>query len=563
MAQAWVLGTIPERAGTYFRVETDSVTTVGAVNSVAAVVFQSNWGKLNTVYDLDRTQQNNLRELFGTGDGVNAIRELFKGGVSQVKAVRVGADDGYGMGNWLYASREEVVASWKKRPVPANGELSILIGRLANVNSVVNFVVTTAKGKNLELTTDYTMLTTESADGKTYTKRTIKFTTAGLAKVTADGGKVSVYERFLPPATKLVRLWSRYVGDREFTMTLKTDPVTNMRQFLFYDGNILFDKVEFTKGGDEAKKFVDTVNAQSTKFRARYDAAGILADFAGRKNYPGKNPTANVAAYSKGLDILERHYWNTITHDRNSTTLNTLLPEYIRQVHDSGHMGIAVIAGWSTEKWNDRLNFAKAINDWRVVYLPSGWTDINGTSFNGWKAANRIAGMIASCETHQSLTHATISDALSLLEPKTHYEIVKGIQSGCLMLSLSDDDLVWIDTAITTLISPDSLHDDGWKKIRRVKCRQVLMTRINRTADKLIGKLNNSPDGRATLIAAFNSVVREMVASGDLVEGSRFEEDPRYPPSGDMAYFIGIIRDYDSLEKIFLSFSFSYGQEFD
>lgn len=561
MAQTWTLGEIPTRPGVAYRVERGDVTTVPAVNGVCAVLLSSNWGPLNQVVDIDISQLNNITDIFGNDGREEVLRQALIGGARRLKVVRVGSGGGV-MGNWLYSAVEEIVLHIK-RAVPANGELSVLTGRMALVKNTLKFVVTNMKYKAYELNTDYTLIETKNAANTEYTKRTVKFTEAGLAKVAADGGQVHVYERFKPAAEKLVRLWSRFKGSRAFTMTLKTDPISGKRQFLVYDGTTLFDKIEFAAGGDEAKKFVETINATSTKFHARYDKAGVLADFASRKNYPGIDPTANLAAYSKGMDILEREYWNTIIVDRNGENISSLLVEFVKQCSQTGRLGIAVLGGINSDSWATRKTYAKAINSPYVVYVPSGWKDTSGTGWQGYRAAARIAGMIAGSETHSSLTHATIDGAVDLMEPLSHYEIVRGIESGCLMLSKNDDDQIQIDYAITTLINPDEHHDDGWKKIRRVKCRQALMTRINRTCDRLIGKLNNSPDGRATLVAAMNSVVREMAASGDLVAGSYFEEDSRYPPIADVAYFIGIIRDFDSLERVLISFNFAYGQSFD
>ena len=89
------------------------------------------------------------------------------------------------------------------------------------------------------------------------------------------------------------------------------------------------------------------------------------------------------------------------------------------------------------------------------------------------------------------------------------------------------------------------------------------MTRINRTCDRLIGRLNNDTNGRATLITAMQSIINEMIAEGKLFFGSYVAEDTRYKPAGDKAYFVLYIGDIDSIEKIYLDFNFSYANPFE
>ena len=186
-----------------------------------------------------------------------------------------------------------------------------------------------------------------------------------------------------------------------------------------------------------------------------------------------------------------------------------------------------------------------------------------GTVYDGWRAAARIGGMIAGCESNVSLTHDVISNALELIEPFSNGEIIRAEQKGCLVLSLNADDQVQIDNAINTFITTGTDMDDGWRKVRRVKCRFELMDRINRTHDRLVGFVNNDVNGRATVIAAAQKIVNEMIAENKLVFGSYVEEDPAHPAEGDEAHFLLHILDLDSLEKIYETYIFRFNQSFD
>ena len=585
MVGTWKLGERKVRPGTYFRTEAVGVVTEGAINGIAAMLISSNWGALNKIVDVDQTMMNNLSEWFGTGNGVEAVKEALLGGATTVKVIRVGGDkDAKRPKCWLRAPNvKKTVKKWFAQSgtdtiniyhagyakiikasecasggtvtwkIKFNGKYLSSAGTTTNTEERINNVVHKVK----TITTADYVLTLKAPSGDTaYTVMSLKLTAAGMAKVQAAGGsyKFGVYKTYTLLGKKLARIYGRFVGDREFTCAVRTDLISGFRQFLVYDGDILFDSVRFEPGGDEAKKLVEALNT-NRNFKAVKYAKGKLGDVTGKKITGGANPKINVAAYSAGESVLE-----------NVGRLK-LLCEFVKMSYESGRLGIAVIAGKSSEGWDEdtvnsvaRINFSNALNDWRVVYIPTGWVDVYGVKFEGWRAAARIGGMIAAVETNASLTHIVIQNALELIEPKTHGEITQAEQKGCFMFSLNDDDQIWIDNAITTFTTLDNEHDQGWEKIRRTKCRFELMTRVNRTCEKLVGRLNNDENGRATIITAMNSIINEMIGEGKLFSGSYAHEDPRYTPEGDRAWFVLDIDDIDSMEKLYLTYRFSYGR---
>ena len=565
MAGTWLLGEQKVRPGTYYRVSSGDVTTVGAVNGVAAVIFHSNWGTMNRVVDVSQSDMNNLHSMFGGGEGVQAIKEALLGGATTVKAVRVGTTGtGSAQKAYVYAPNKDYVRK-AQVTIDANGKGSFLTTKMTPVRTYKQSIKVRLNGwyksgKYLIKTTDYKITQTKTAGN--YTKREIQLTASGLAKLGADR-KIRIYEYYTIKGAKLAYIYSRKRGDYGFTCSLQTNLITGKRQMNFYDERGLFDSVTFEAGGNEVQKLKTALDGSAKFYMAKVYGSGVLGNFASRKMTKGTNPTVTVADYSNATDLLERHYWNVLLADSNTTNVRSLLTEYVKQSYETGRLGMAVIGSNATASFDSRLAFATAVNDWRVVYVANSWTDINGTEYSGWKAAARIGGMIAACETNASLTHIVISNATELLNPMTNGEMIQAEEKGCLCLSYNDEGQVWIDNAINTLITLGNDQDEGWKKIRRTKCRFELMTRINRTCDKLIGRLNNDTNGRATLITAMQSIINEMIAEGKLFFGSYVAEDTRYKPAGDRAYFVLYISDIDSIEKVYLDFNFTYANRFE
>jgi hypothetical protein len=219
---------------------------------------------------------------------------------------------------------------------------------------------------------------------------------------------------------------------------------------------------------------------------------------------------------------------------------------------------MAALSEPSTVTLDARITKAASYNNEKIVYVLNGWKDADGAAVEGYLAAARIAGMIAAIRSNESLTHREISDAVSLIESMTNGQIIKAIKSGCLVISKSKTGNVVIEKAINTLVEPAKNQDEGWKKIRRVKARFEMMSRIEITLDRFTGQVNNDNDGRAAIIAAGQAVLDAMVGEGKLFTGASFELDESNPPEGDSAWFVITADDIDSFETGYLSFMFRF-----
>ena len=548
MAGTFLLGERKTRPGVYFRRERRGVTVEGATNGILAVIFQSNWGRLNAVVDVDQTDLNNLDDIFGEGNGVDAIREGLLGGATTVRAIRVGGEDG---------TCAKVILQTPSATTTENGTVTLEVGaenvtRVLEATTNEDSIIVTGTGGALTLGEDYTV-----------TRNDLGVSVVITGVEDGRGSVTITYTRTVTIATtNAVEISAKFPGTKSFTASVRNDLATGKRQFLIYDGTNIFQKVLFEAGGDEAQGLVDAL-ATNRYFTATKIVAGTLADVDQAALTGGTNPTVTTANYTKGTEILERYRWNCIVADTDSTEVRAILNNFVKQSYETGHLGFACIAGKSTEDLETRMAYAASINDEKIVYVLSGWIGNDGTVYDGWRAAARIGGMIAGCESNVSLTHDVISNALELIEPFSNGEIIRAEQKGCLVLSLNADDQVQIDNAINTLITAGTDMDEGWRKIRRTKTRFELMDRINRTHDRLVGFVNNDVNGRATVIAAAQKILNEMIAENKLVFGSYVEEDAGHPPEADSAWFLLHILDLDSLEKIYLTYVFRYGQTFD
>lgn len=359
-----------------------------------------------------------------------------------------------------------------------------------------------------------------------------------------------------------VKITAAYPGAREFSVSIRTNLITDLRECIIYDGTVIFEKVTFEAGNDEATNLITTFNKTSKNFIASAIddevPSGALDTVMQAPMTGGKNPTVTTASYDRATNQLERVKWNCLIVDTDNVAVHALIQSFIELSYETGHFGIGCIAGKSSQDLDARMNLAASYNDEKIAYVLNGWESNSGVIYDGYLAAARIGGMIASFETNSSITHEVIKSALTLTEPLTNSEIIKAIRKGCLVLTFNADDQIWVEAAVNTLVTSDSDMDEGWKKIRRTKCRFELMDRVNSTCDKLIGKINNDTDGRQTVMAAAQKVLNTMAGEKKILASSYVYEDPANPAEGDSAWFKLAIDDIDSMEHIYLTYQFRF-----
>lgn len=91
MSGTYTLGEKKERPGVYHRKENSSITLGTATDGVAAAIIRGNWGPLNEVVNIDKSERDSLSKIFGSsGTAVDVIEQIFAGGATTCIAVRIG-----------------------------------------------------------------------------------------------------------------------------------------------------------------------------------------------------------------------------------------------------------------------------------------------------------------------------------------------------------------------------------------------------------------------------------------------------------------------------------------
>lgn len=363
----------------------------------------------------------------------------------------------------------------------------------------------------------------------------------------------------LTAATGKVKITAKHPGEMPLSVTVRnrlTDK--DRKECIIYTGTTEFEKVYFAVGDNEAANLKNAfANSKNFAVTLEESAKGIVTNVNQTAFSGGKNPTVATANYSNAFSQVEKYFFNTICVDTEDTAVHALLQAFLDRIYETGRFGMGIIAEKDNKDLEERIKAAAGYNGENMIYILNPKVSINSGVLDGYQTAAGIAGIIAATPANQSVTHTVISRYTDLRELLTNTQIVKAEQNGCLVLSKSVDDEVWIDSGINTLVTPADNKDAGWKKIRRVKTRYELLYRANAQADALVGKVDNDTNGRATIIGKVQNIINNMIQEGKLVQGT-VTESTTYTANTDNCYFDIDVIDKDSAEHIYEFFKFRF-----
>ena len=358
-----------------------------------------------------------------------------------------------------------------------------------------------------------------------------------------------------------VKITAKYPGARALNYTVR--PMIGNAAYKvmeIFDGKNALETLTFEAGTTEA----DTLVAAG-KWSKLFDFEKI-STYTGNKELKsvqltaitaGTDPTATSAEYNTAFTLFEPYRINCLCIDTEDTAIVTLLQAYVNQAYEGGKNMFGVVGQKTTKMLVERQSAASAMNDYNMIYVGDGWTEGNDV-YDGYVAAARVAGIVASTPSNQSVTHTKISEASGLSENLKNSDIEDCIKSGMIVFTTSSENEVWIESGVTTLVKPESNDDNGWKKIKRTKVRFELLTRADIACENLVAKVGNDTDGRSTIITAIQGICNAMVQEGKIYDGAVVEIDPDNKPKGDSAWFNITVDDIDTLEKVYLNYNFRF-----
>lgn len=226
----------------------------------------------------------------------------------------------------------------------------------------------------------------------------------------------------------------------------------------------------------------------------------------------------------------------------------TATKAWVESCREEGKHFIYVAGGDSASDADITAGNARSVilKDPYIVNLVTGVVLADGTEVQSADYAPFIAGLIAGTPINKSITYTELPVANVTLRLKNS-QVNTALISGSLVI-IKDGNKVRIEQGITT---DSNAGERG--KIRTTRAKQAVASDIPATArDSYIGKVDNNPNGQASLIGAIKGYL-ELMETDNVLMNPVVTLDPRYKSEGDKVFLAVAYTEVDSMERIFLT----------
>jgi hypothetical protein len=370
----------------------------------------------------------------------------------------------------------------------------------------------------------------------------------------------------------VLKLTTKYPTVRQFNITVRTNLVDNTKyDILLYEGSTFLYMATFSKT-DPVDSAVSAINndPNNSWITATNVAAGNgnLALVSSQPMTGGNEGLAGITStdYVNFLAAAEGQDFNILTLDGISDpAIQTSVASWVERVRSEGKGIICIMGGSVTDDTSSNAvataeSRAYGFNHEGIVCVGTG-AILDGVTYSSAQVASYIAGAIAGQKMSESITYfaTPFSD---VTRRWTKSEMESAVQNGVLLL-VNDGRIVKVLRGMNSLVTLRQGQNNFWKKIRAIRTMDAINDDLSRTAeDNYIGKINNTEEGRLSLIGACKQYMQVLSQSG-VIENTGWDVflDPTYygtsatiTPEPDQVYIKWQARLTDVMEFIFGTF---------
>lgn len=418
----------------------------------------------------------------------------------------------------------------------------------------------------------------DESDGAT-AKTTLRLALLGQPK------KVLAYrltDSNAAPATKIfqdtaatpanvLKIEAKYPGGNNFKITIANNLVDNTRKDIkLYDGTTLLRT--FTYSGPIAAA-ADAINADTgNKWIVAVklaDGNGVLANISNVSLEGGNSGIAGIttADYIAAMSAFETQEDHVLALDGVAdAALQTSIVSWVTRLRNEGRGIIAVLGGSAADDIagdavSKAISRSAAFNHEGIVNVGTGAT-LNGITYSSAQISAYVAGLIAGKSLSQSTTYAA-SPFEDVSRRWTRSEQEQAVRNGVFLL-IHDGRIVKALKGVNSLATLRQGQNRSWKKIRTIRVMDQVNMDLQRTAEEAyIGKVNNTEEGRLSLIGAMKQYLQTLAAAGVIeANGATVMLDPDYygskpvkEPEPDQVFVRWTAKLTDVMEQIFGTFT--------
>lgn len=458
----------------------------------------------------------------------------------------------------------------KRRPGLYNRFISSAMARIsAGPRGIVGMPIRSdwgPIGEIVEILSEKDIENTFGTGGTTYLLKRIllagkrykpnKIVTYRMASTAAKAASVSIDGK--------ISFTAKYKGIRgnQFSVTISPNLIDESNMDVkVYEGATLLST--YTAEKSDIDSLVNSINSdKAAVVTARKLGDAELTSIANTPLTGGNSGSElTVSNYLDALEAFEPILINLFVLDGvTDSSILLSVQNWVQRVREQGKEVMFVQGGSHEDDKNPSIGDQRSIaaNYEGVVNVTVG--TISGENrFNSAETACQIAGLIAGCPINKSVTYKELEEVDDVTVQLSNEQITAALNMGSLVL-VKDVDAetgtvsVKVEQGINTLTTYPEGRSQKFSKIRVIRTLDAIDYDTGRwAAQNVIGELDNTPDGRATLISGIKlyleTLANQNAISNDFLVGL----DADFVTEGDTVYLATKLLPVDSIERIFNS----------
>ncbi len=359
-------------------------------------------------------------------------------------------------------------------------------------------------------------------------------------------------------------LTTKYKGTRgnAFRATVRANPADVLKNdLLIYEGNVLLETYTHTKN--------DAAGLKAAINDTDRGSAYVVATGTATTTFGTGLVLVTASAFTGGTsatDVTSSHYLTAQTAFEREGGFDVFCLDGISTdgivesaadwaiaQNQQGNYMMLVVGGDASEAAASAVTrtldydseFVVSLHGDTVLTLRDGTTSARSSA----KLSPRVAGMIAAAGSTGSITRGEIP-GVTITTPNTKAEAEALINGGVVGL-YKRGDVVVIEDGITSFTSFRDDKDETFGTISNVRTMQQMGIDLNVLFEtKFLGKVRNNAAARDAVKMVVEGYLKELEATGTLINGSTVDIDSRYVNTGHNIYLSVNIQFALELKKI-------------
>lgn len=304
-----------------------------------------------------------------------------------------------------------------------------------------------------------------------------------------------------------------------------------------------FDVRTLLDGEEVDNQTVATINELTSNAFVNFSGTGGLTETAAISLSGGTNGTGGAGEYADAFAAFEAEEFNILGLPVDDNPIKQLAVAYTKRLREQEGKKIQTV-----------LYNYPAANHEGIISLKNSVIASDGLTVEPTSLIWEIAAMQAAADVNESLTYASITNAVEVTPKYTNSEIVQALNNGELVLSVVNGKVV-IEQDINTLTTFSPEKDNKFRKNRVVRVLDAAANDIKRIfSQNYIGKINNNADGRNLLKGEVISYLDNLQGLG-AIQNFDSQSDIEVLPGDDVdSVLIRVgLQPVDSPEKIYVN----------